>query len=62
MPDLPPEWDCADDKVDEFYARLQSAHAAWDSVLAEDDMRLVVGLQPGDTVVVANQATFVNAY
>jgi Taurine catabolism dioxygenase TauD, TfdA family len=55
MPDLPPEWDCADDKVDEFYARLQSAHAAWDSVLAEDDMRLVVGLQPGDTVVVANQ-------
>jgi Taurine catabolism dioxygenase TauD, TfdA family len=55
MPDLPPNWDCSVDDMDEFYERLQSAHAAWDSILAEDDMRLVVGLQPGDTVVVANQ-------
>jgi Taurine catabolism dioxygenase TauD, TfdA family len=55
MPDLPTNWDCSDSDVDEFYERLQSAHAAWDNILVEDDMRVVVGLQPGETVVVANQ-------
>jgi hypothetical protein len=29
--------------------------AVFSACVAEDDMRLVVGLQPGDTVVVANQ-------
>jgi Taurine catabolism dioxygenase TauD, TfdA family len=57
MPDLPPKFDCSDDEIDEFYERQEAAHAAWDSILADDDMRLVVGLRPGDTVVVANQVS-----
>jgi Taurine catabolism dioxygenase TauD, TfdA family len=54
LPDLPPA-DCGD--ADGFYAKLQAAHLAWDQILAEDDMRLVVRLQPGDTIVVANQVS-----
>lgn len=52
LPDLPPP-DEAD--VEAFYESLKAAHFAWNSVLAQDDLRLVVCLQPGDTIVVANQ-------
>jgi alpha-ketoglutarate-dependent taurine dioxygenase len=52
LPDLPPP---DEDNVDAFYEALEEAHAAWDSILASDDIRLVVRLNPGDTIVVANQ-------
>lgn len=55
LPDLPPA-ECRDD-VDSFYAKVHAAHLAWDQILAEDNMRLVIGLQPGDTIVVANQVS-----
>jgi alpha-ketoglutarate-dependent taurine dioxygenase len=56
----PPEATC--DESGEFYDRLQAAHDAWDSVLAQDDSRLVVALQPGETMVVANQRCFHGRY
>lgn len=52
LPDLPPN-DVKD--IDGFYKNLAKAHALWDSILADDNMRLVIALQPGETVVVANQ-------
>jgi alpha-ketoglutarate-dependent taurine dioxygenase len=51
LPDLPQ----TDQDADEFYARLQQAHTAWDQILADDDMRLILQLRPGETIVVANQ-------
>lgn len=54
LPDLPPpEIDSAE--MSDFYARLLEAHFAWDSILADDDIRLVIPLNPGETMVVANQ-------
>ena len=52
LPDIP-----SPDTVDEplFYEELAHAHQAWDSILAKDDMRLVVSLKAGETMVVANQ-------
>jgi Taurine catabolism dioxygenase TauD, TfdA family len=55
LPDLPPP-EATD--IDSFYEKLREAHAAWDSILAEDDTRLVVSLQQGETMVVANQVSF----
>jgi alpha-ketoglutarate-dependent taurine dioxygenase len=54
LPDLPPP--SAD--PDEFYSQLIEAHQAWDEILARDDFRLVIGLEPGETMVVANQRCF----
>lgn len=39
---------------DMFYARLADAHNAWDTILNSDEFRLVITLNPGDTMVVAN--------
>jgi hypothetical protein len=58
LTDLPPP-EATGKEIDEFYDRLQAAHEAWDSVLAQDDFRLVVALQPGETMVVANQVSVV---
>lgn len=54
LPDVPVGACCEDG----MYERLNEAHAAWDAILADDDTRLVLRLQPGDTVVVANQRCF----
>lgn len=54
LPDLPPK---GIEKVDEFYQELQDAHNAWDSLLAKDENRLVIKLEPGETMVVANQVS-----
>lgn len=58
LPDLAPSIYNNDyNKEDEFYHDLQLAHMAWDEILADDKMRLVIGLSPGDTVVLANQVS-----
>ena len=43
--------------MDAFYASLEAAHAARDVLLAQDKFRLVMKLQPSDTMVVANQVS-----
>mmetsp|Transcript_16047 Transcript_16047/g.20362 ORF Transcript_16047/g.20362 Transcript_16047/m.20362 type:complete len:192 (+) Transcript_16047:188-763(+) len=54
LPDLPsPHIEKGD--IESFYNELKEAHDIWDNLLARDEFRLVVKLQPGDTVVVANQ-------
>jgi len=59
LADLPPPPSVlqhdSEEYSDVFYQRLEEAHAAWDGILARDDMRLEMSLQPGDTMVVANQ-------
>ena len=54
MPDLPPLNDKHMD-IHHYYQRLAYAHQVWDATLARDDVRLVLKLQPGDTLIVANQ-------
>jgi hypothetical protein len=58
LTDLPPP-EATGEEIEKFYDRLQMAHEAWDSVLGQDDFRLVVALQPGETMVVANQVSVV---
>jgi hypothetical protein len=58
LPDLPPASASEPDEIDAFYEGLERAHASWDSLLAQDKFRLVMKLQPGDTMVVANQVSF----
>jgi len=59
LPDLPPypTLDTANNDIhnDSFYHKLREAHDAWDDILRRDSMRLVIDLQPGDCVLVANQ-------
>jgi Taurine catabolism dioxygenase TauD, TfdA family len=55
LPDLPLNKEDSEDDMDDFYNKLSLAHRAWDSILAEDDMRLLIQLERGDTLVVANQ-------
>lgn len=59
LPDLPPYPSSitANDDInnDSFYHRMREAHEAWDDILSRDSMRLVIYLQPGDCVLVANQ-------
>lgn len=40
-----------------FYERVRYAHDKWDELLTRDEFRLVMGLKPGDTVVVANHVS-----
>jgi alpha-ketoglutarate-dependent taurine dioxygenase len=54
LPDLPPP---RETNADSFYDQLHEAHLAWDSILADDAVRLVLKLQPGDSLVVANQVS-----
>lgn len=56
LTDLPPP-EATGEEIDEFYDKLQAAHEAWDNILCQDDFRLVVALQPGETMVVANQVS-----
>jgi len=55
LPDLPPFQYAEQDRVDKYYEELEQAHSVLDSLLSSDEFRLVVALQPGETVVVANQ-------
>ena len=57
LPDLPPASATEPCEIDEFYAGLERAHASWDRLIAEDKYRLVMKLQSGDTMVVANQVS-----
>mmetsp|Transcript_15972 Transcript_15972/g.26190 ORF Transcript_15972/g.26190 Transcript_15972/m.26190 type:complete len:511 (+) Transcript_15972:88-1620(+) len=56
LPDLPPYPSLTDNSnFTTFYEKLLSAHAAWDNILRRDEMRLVIDLECGDCVLVANQ-------
>ena len=57
LPDLPPyNYNKIDDpNYTSFYEKLRSAHEAWDNILRRDEMRLVIDLKCGDTVLVSNQ-------
>lgn len=57
LPDLPPSTVETEKDIDDFYDGLERAHAAWDSLISQDAFRLVMKLQPGDTMVVANQVS-----
>mmetsp|Transcript_22050 Transcript_22050/g.44718 ORF Transcript_22050/g.44718 Transcript_22050/m.44718 type:complete len:497 (-) Transcript_22050:116-1606(-) len=59
MPDLPP---LAFPDHESFYRELREAHEAWDDVLRRDEMRLVIDLQPGDCILVANQRVMHGRY
>jgi alpha-ketoglutarate-dependent taurine dioxygenase len=58
LPDIPPSYLRAQDDIDGFYDALDRAHQAWDELLSQDRFRLVMKLQPGDTMIVANQRCF----
>lgn len=47
-----------EEEIDMFYKQLRQAHIAWDEILQNDSFRLVMKLQPGDTMIVANQVSF----
>lgn len=53
LPDLP----LPGSDTELFYSRIRDAHRLWDTILSSETFRLVVHLQPGDTVVVANQVS-----
>ena len=54
MPDLPPP---GVEQIHEYYQKLAQAHRVWNDTLARDDIRLVMKLQEGDTVILANQVS-----
>ena len=62
LPDLPPYSLTKNSTNDEFYNDLIEAHEAWDDILRRDSMRLVIGLQPGDCVLVSNQRVMHGRY
>ncbi len=57
LPDLPPLSVIENNAEDEYYSELQKAHCVLDRLLGSDEFRLVVRLNPGDTVVVANHVS-----
>ena len=61
LPDLPSNVFEAKD-IDAFYNDLETAHAAWDDLITQDRFRLVMKLNSGDTMVVANQRCFHGRY
>jgi len=62
LPDLPPNDVIETVEIDTFYDVLESAHESWDSLIAQDKFRLVMKLDRGDTMVVANQRCFHGRY
>ena len=58
LPDLPPNGVDATTEIDAFYDDLERAHEHWDSLIAQDKFRLVMKLDKGDTMVVANQVRY----
>ena len=55
LTDLPPNDVVELVDIEKFYDGLVSAHESWDYLIAQDKFRLVMKLQRGDTMVVANQ-------
>jgi hypothetical protein len=56
LPDLPPFHVMEDDLEEQnYYFQLEEAHNVLNHLLASDEFRLEVALEPGETVVVANQ-------
>mmetsp|Transcript_34881 Transcript_34881/g.53494 ORF Transcript_34881/g.53494 Transcript_34881/m.53494 type:complete len:175 (-) Transcript_34881:170-694(-) len=55
LPDLPPFPTSNDSEIEEFYNKLECAHEQWDKILKNPEFGSVISLQPGETVVVANQ-------
>lgn len=66
LPDLPPRPSnksaASTQSTRDFYESLHTAHQAWDELLSMDKFRLKMALQPGDTMVVANQRCFHGRY
>jgi alpha-ketoglutarate-dependent taurine dioxygenase len=63
LPDLPPyPHNSKETTSDEFYEQLREAHEAFDNILRHDYMRLVIGLRPGDCVLVSNQRVMHGRY
>eukprot|EP00558_Chaetoceros_sp_UNC1202_P003187 CAMPEP_0197241322 /NCGR_PEP_ID=MMETSP1429-20130617/7385_1 /TAXON_ID=49237 /ORGANISM="Chaetoceros sp., Strain UNC1202" /LENGTH=205 /DNA_ID=CAMNT_0042701137 /DNA_START=110 /DNA_END=727 /DNA_ORIENTATION=+ len=54
LPDLPPFDAIEHGRVEEYYHELDQAHRVWNELLGNDQFRLVVHMEPGDTMVVAN--------
>jgi len=55
LPDLPPAGMTSPEDIDAFYTSLGMAHHEWDKLLLKDEFRLVMRLNTGDTMIVANQ-------
>lgn len=60
LPDLPSSPNFSSEN--EFYSSLRMAHEKWDRILSSDEVRLVMKLKVGDTMVVANQRCFHGRY
>ena len=58
LPDLPPNDVAETTEIDAFYDDLKLAHEHWDYLIAQDQFRLVMKLDKGDTMVVANQVRY----
>lgn len=56
LPDLPPPG-LSESQCKTFYTELADAHAKWDEILGRDSTRLIMKLQAGETLVVANQVS-----
>lgn len=61
LPDLPPPV-TSPMNYSQFYDKLEAAHEEWNKILASDDMRLIVPLKKGETIIVANQVSFLRMY
>ena len=61
LSDLPPA-DYSQTEQEEFYEKLERAHQAWDELIAMDEFRLVAPLKAGDTMVVANHVSVIQAF
>jgi alpha-ketoglutarate-dependent taurine dioxygenase len=57
LPDLPSAGATSPEDVHAFYSSLEMAHAEWDKLLMKDEFRLVMKLNHGDTMIVANQVS-----
>ena len=57
LPDLPSAGATSPEDIHAFYSSLEMAHAEWDNLLTKDEFRLVMKLNHGDTVIVANQVS-----
>jgi hypothetical protein len=55
LPDLPSYTSCDSSNYELFYEELAHAHAKWDSILSRDCTRLVIKLNPGETIILDNQ-------
>ena len=66
LPDLPPypasDVEHLDIYNDIYYRKMNEVHEVWNDILRRDENRLVLELQPGDCVLVANQRVMHGRY